>query len=62
MPQSDGNPSFTEQNPQNKSSPKTGGSPGPLSPKPDDQLKALQEELARMWDELEAKKFENLDF
>ena len=36
--------------------------PVPGSPEPDHQLKALQEELARMWEELEAKKSENINF
>ena len=36
--------------------------PVPRSPKPDHQLKALQEELARIQEELEAKKSENINF
>ena len=39
-----------------------GNQPVPKSPKPDHQLKALQGELARMREELEAKKFENINF
>ena len=36
--------------------------PVPGSPKPDHQLKAVQEELARMQEELEVKKSENINF
>ena len=48
--------------PHNQLSTGSRGTPTPASPTADDQLKALQEELAKMWDELEAKKSENLDF
>ena len=48
--------------PHNQLSTGSRGTPTPTSPKADDQLKVLQEELAKMRDELEAKKSENLDF
>ena len=63
-PQLDRNPSITEQKQpvKNKLVTQVGGNLVPTSPKLDNQLKALQEELARMREELEAKKSKNLTF
>ena len=57
------NPSFESSlKPRNQLFTGSRGTPTPTSPTADDQVKALQEELAKMRDELEVKKSENLDF
>ena len=62
-PQTSVNPSSESSlKPRNQLSTGSRGTPTPTSPTADDQLKALQEELAKMRDEREVKKSENLDF